>query len=410
MIDLNDPRSFTDPAGYFATFRAAGPVHWSEAHRAWIVIGHQALTDAFRDPVRLSSDRISPLERVAEHRPEAFQRVVALLSGWMVFRDPPEHTRLRDPVRDTFTPRRVASMTELITHAVERVLAELPDPGVTIDVRAQLASPLPAAVIAAVLGVDPDQRERFVRWSDELATMALSTTPHDTPPESSIAATEEFNAFFGALIEAERVTPSNTLLTTLVAAAGDSLSEAELVGACTILLFAGHETTTSLIANALGLLLERPELAARWRAQLAEDATSPGGGQRVHELAIEELLRTVGPARSMMRKVVVDHEREGQQLRAGQNVVLAICAANHDPAVFDAPQDVRLDRDPNPHVSFGWGLHHCVGAHLARLEATLLLRALLERYSRWEAAAPIPAHAGTILGYAHAPLLMRLQP
>lgn len=393
MLDLGSQDSIRKPADYFGAARTDGPVQWSDVHRAWVVIGHGEVADAFRDGERLSADRVGPLERVAADRPEAFGQVVELLRGWMVFRDPPQHTRLRAPVRNAFTPRRVDGMTELVSGVVADVLAALPDG--RFDVRRDFAGPLPALVIATVLGVDGDERENFQRWSDDLATVVFSTTPATIPSDTAIRATEEFSAFFGRLIEAERQAPTGSLLSHLINEAADDLSALELVGACTLLLFAGHETTTSLLTNAIGLLVERPDLLAWLRSHPEADAT-----------AVEELLRVLGPTRTMFRKALVDHARGGRMIRAGDTVALAMSAANHDQAVFDHPETVDLTRDPNQHLTFGWGLHHCVGAHLARLETRLALRALLDRFDEIRSVGPVPPMTGTVLAYARDPLVV----
>jgi len=395
VLDLERAESIRSPADYFAHALAEAPVQWSDAHRAWLVLGHAELAEAFRDSGRLSADRITPLERVAADRPAAFGKVVELLRGWMVFHDPPHHTRLRAPVRDAFTPRRVEALHGLVSGVVDEVMAAMPVG--TVDVRRHFAAPLPALVIAAVLGVDGNDREHFQRWSDDLATIVFSTSPSTVPGQAAIEATDEFSAFFGRLIETEQAAPTGSLLSQLIVEAGDELSALELVGACTLLLFAGHETTTSLLTNAVGLLLERPDLMQWLRDHPEGDRT-----------AVEELLRVLGPTRTMFRKAAVDHERAGQLIKAGDTVALVMCAANHDPKVFDQPQRIDLGRDPNHHLTFGWGLHHCVGAHLARLEARLALRALLQRYDEITAAGPIPALSGTVLGYAREPVLVSL--
>ncbi|MFV0525921.1 MAG: cytochrome P450 [Acidimicrobiales bacterium] len=396
MIDLESPASIRRPAEYFDTVRGDGPVQWSDAHHAWLVIDHAEVAAAFRDASTLSADRVGPLERVADQRPEAFQRVVELLRGWMVFHDPPRHTELRHPVRSAFSPRRVDGLSGLVAGVVDDVVGRLPDRG-EIEVRRDFAAPLPAQVIAAVLGVDGDDRHRFQAWSDDLATVVFATTPSSVPTDQAVRAAATFAEFWQGHIARERRDPSGTMLTALVDGAGDRLTPLELVGACTLLLFAGHETTTSLLSNAMGLFMERPELLAQLRAHPEADAA-----------AVEELLRVLGPTRTMFRKAVTDHERGGRPIRAGQTVGLAMCAANHDPAVFDRPGEVDLARDPNPHLTFGWGLHHCLGAHLARLEARLALRALLDRYDRIEPAGPVPPITGTVLGYAREPVRVRV--
>ncbi len=168
-----------------------------------------------------------------------------------------------------------------------------------------------------------------------------------------------------------------------------SLSPLELVGACTLLLFGGHETTTNLIDNALALLLERPELAHMLRVHPERWDT-----------AVEELMRVVGPARTMARKVAVAHERAGRSLAPGQTVFLAIAAANHDPDVFEDPDEVDFGRTPNPHMGFGWGPHYCLGANLAKLEARIALQTLLERFPKLRPAKPIAPLGGATMGYA----------
>lgn len=205
-------------------------------------------------------------------------------------------------------------------------------------------------------------------------------------------AAREFMAFFTQHIERERREPGDSLLGYVVRAQGDRLEEIELVGLCTLLLFGGHETTTLLI-NSLGLLLERPDLR-EWLDRHAEG----------WETAVEEFMRVGGPARTMPRKVRVEHERGGHVLRAGDTVFLCIAAANHDPAVFAAPGEVNLARDPNPQLGFGWGLHHCLGANLARLEARIALQMLLERFPRMAPAGVVPPVRGSVMGFGRRPL------
>jgi cytochrome P450 len=164
------------------------------------------------------------------------------------------------------------------------------------------------------------------------------------------------------------VQPSGNLLSALVHSDAGQLSTLELVGACTLLLLGGHETTTSLINHALGILFERPDLAAELRSQ-------PGKW----DTAIQEFMRVIGPARTMARKVSVAHTRGGRELARGDTVFLSIAAANHDEAVFASPAEIDLARDPNPHLGFGWGPHFCLGANLARLEIRVMFEELLRR-------------------------------
>jgi len=269
----------------------------------------------------------------------------------------------------------------------------LPD---EIDVRRDLAGPLPALIIANLLGVDSDDLDQFCRWSDDLATIVFATDPHLTPPELAMDAAGQFQEFFGALIDRERKQPSGTLLTALVDGAGTELSDLELVGACTLILFAGHETTSSFLMNTLGLLAQDPHLFSLLRSANIERA-------------VEELFRVIGPTRSMYRKVAKPHTRPGRKFAANENVLLCVEAANHDPLVFENPGVVDFSRELNPHLSFGWGLHHCLGAHLARLEARVILEAVLERAESLIPLAPVPPIEGTVIASIAKPLRIRFE-
>ncbi len=393
--DIASRDAIDHPAQTFRIYRDfGGDVQWSVAQRAWVLLGHEAVEAAFRDVENLSADRVAPLQRVAAGRSAAFGQVVELLSGWMNFRDPPAHTHLREPVRAAFTPRAIERLDRELREITTATLDAIT--GDEADLAHDFARPIPALVIAALLGVEAAERDRFTQWSDDLADIVFSMTPGTTDEGAIVRATEEFRDFFSARIERERVSPTGSLLTAMVGHDG-GLSPMELVGACTLLLFGGHETTTTLLTNSIALLLERPDLQA-WLRQHPE----------ADETAIDEFVRVGGPARSMVRKVRIDHERGGQALKAGQNVYLSIAAANHDDRVFADPGRIDLTRTPNPHLGFGWGLHYCLGATLARLEARIALRALLDRFTDLQPSQPVPAVRASALGFGRRPLLTRI--
>jgi cytochrome P450 len=395
-VDLDSLESVREPARYFADARKrGGDVQWSDAQRGWVALSHAEVEAGFRDVARLSADRSEIFGRVAARRSPAFAEVAALLSGWMNFRDDPAHARLREPVRAAFTPRRAGAFEADVRAIVERAIDAFPRGG-EVELYEAFARPIPARVIASLLGAEPEDSTRFMRWSADLAAIVFSLAPRDLDEAPLVSATREFASFFGALVERERAKPSGNLLSALVHSEVGALSPLELVGACTLLLFGGHETTTNLIDNALGLFLERPELAALMR-------THP----ERWDTAVDELMRVVGPARTMARKVAVAHERAGQSLAPGQTVFLAIAAANHDPDVFAAPDQVDLGRSPNPHMGFGWGPHYCLGANLAKLEARIALQTLLERFPDMRPAQPIAPLGGATMGYARRLLHVR---
>ena len=400
-LDLDALDSVREPTRYFAAARArAGDVQWSDAQRGWVLLSHAEVEAGFRDVARLSADRSEIFARVAARRSADFAEVAALLSGWMNFRDDPAHARLREPVRAAFTPRRAGGFEADVRAIVEQAIADFPrGAGESVELYEAFARPIPARVIAALLGAAPADSTRFMRWSADLAAIVFSLSPASLDEAPLVAATREFAQFFGALVERERAYPSGNLLSALVHSEVGALSPLELVGACTLLLFGGHETTTNLIDNALALFLEQPALADELRAHPDRWDT-----------AIDELMRVVGPARTMARKVTVAHERAGRSLAPGQTVFLAIAAANHDPDVFKDPAEIDLARTPNPHMGFGWGPHYCLGANLAKLEARVALQTLLERFPRMAPAAPIAPLGGATMGYARRLLRVRLRP
>lgn len=395
-VDLACDEAVNEPAAYFGRALENGPVQWSDSHRAWIALSHHEVEAGFRDSELLSADRSGAFLRAAQGRTEAFGRAVELLSGWMNFRDPPAHTRLREPVKAAFTPRAVSALEAHVQSIVDAAIDRFD--GDTIDLNTAFAHPVPAEVIGAILGAEPADRHRFGAWSDDIGRLVFAMEPGKVEEGPINRAVSEFVTFFSRLIERERATPSSTVLSAIVSSEIGNLSEMELVGACTLILFGGHETTTTLLSNALCLLLERPELAQQLRAHPEITAS-----------AVEEFMRVVGPARSMPRKIALSHERGGKHLQAGQNIFLAIVSANHDAAVFVEPGVIDLTRDPNPQLGFGWGLHFCLGANLARLEARVALRTLFERFKSIEPAAPVPPPKASAMGFGRRPVLARLR-
>jgi len=395
--DARAPGALADPAGFYGGLREQAPVHWSEASGAWLVTSHAEVTAGFKDD-RLSSDRLAPMEaRLSEPQRSAMAPTFALLRAWMVFQDGDAHLRLREPVRRVFTPRRVAALAPRVGAIVADLLDELAERG-EADLLPHFAFPLPAIVIAELLGVPADDRDRFKLWSRKLAGLVFGATERAASHQAAGEATAEFSEYFGQLIRLREKQPADDLISALVAARDrDALTPEQVVGACTMLLFGGHETTTTLIANAVMTLLEYPDELARLRDDAALDAS-----------AIEELLRFDGPASIMVRLAREAHERGGQRLETGDRVYLAIAGANHDPAVFAEPGRLDLARAPNPHLGFGLGRHFCLGAALARLESRLAVTALIRRFPGLEPAGE-PQRAASLIGrgYAAAPLAYR---
>jgi cytochrome P450 len=372
--DLLAPDAVADPHAFFRCLREHAPVHWSERHKAWIVTSHAELGAALRDP-RLSTARMDAFEsRLSATRREALAPAIELLRGWMLFHDPPAHTRLRAPVARAFTPRRVEKLRAKIEAVTAELLDELARAG-GADLVEAFAHPLPAIVIAELFGVPRADREKIRRWSAKFGVVVFGATERADYERVASEAGLEFRDYIRWLI-AERKREGaarDDLLGALLAGCDEpgGLREAEISGACSLLLFAGHDTTASLIGSGTLALLRDPEQ----RAALPDEPEAAA-------TAVEELLRFEGPAKIMMRRALVTHERAGQTVAAGDAVFLAIPAANRDPAIFARPDALDLTRTPNPHLAFGDGIHFCLGAPLARLEARIALTRLFARFPR----------------------------
>jgi len=380
-IDLLAPGLVADPHPALHALRARDPVHWSARHQAWLVSRHDDVSAAFRDP-RLSNDRVGSIFGASE-RDTVEARI---LSHWMEFQDPPRHTRLRALVSKAFTPRVVESLRPRVIELVDELLGDIAATP-RCDLVAAFAHPLPASVIAEMLGVPAEDRVLFRGWSDDILGLVFGSGGSERF-ERARKGFAELDAYFRALLEARRSAPRDDLLTALVAAEerGDALSRDEIVGTCVLLLFGGHETTTNLLASSVWLLDRHPAERERLRREPALLAS-----------AIEELLRFEGPSKMMVREVRAPLTLRERRLEPGQRVFLLQCAANRDPEIFADPDRLDLARRPNPHLGFGFGVHYCLGAPLARLEAQVAIAALLARFPGLRVLEEAPSWRPTLL-------------
>lgn len=370
--DLLSAEAISDPYAYFGHLREVDPVHWNERHGSWVITRYAEVSACFRDS-RISSDRVNPHfdERGDEANESWLELVRRVLAGWMVFKDPPEHTRLRGAVHRAFTPKTVRQLQPRVQLIIDELLNAWPSRG-EVDFVKEFAFPLPAIVIAEMLGVPPSDRELFKQLSDDLHPLVFGGLSVPDRHERAGRALMRLADYMRDLLAHFRHRPADNLMSGLASriATGD-LTEDEVVANCVLLLFGGHETTTNLLANGLRALLLNAD-------QLAGLRERPD----VMPLAVDELLRYDGPAKLSVRWVAEDLDLAGQQIRAGQRTLLVQAAANRDPAVFDRPNDLILDRATNPHLAFGVGPHYCLGAPLARLEAQLAFAELLRRYPK----------------------------
>jgi hypothetical protein len=373
----DDPAFLADPFPLYARMQDEDPVHWSPRLKAWVLTRYDDVKRVCLDR-EISSDRLRPFfASLPGAEASRIADIIRYLSLWMVFRDPPEHTRLRRLTGKVFNVRSMHGMRERIVALCRWLLDEIGERE-EFDFIGAFAGPLPALVIMDMLGVPRSDLARVKRMSDDMALFIGSSRSQAEKYGVAESATKEMAAFFRALIALRRAEPRDDLLTQLVQLddEGDRLSEDELVATCILLLFAGHETTTNHIANAMLSLIRFPD---EMRALREDPALAPA--------AVEELLRYDGPSGAQVRIVRHEHTLHGKTLRPGERVFIMLNAANRDSRAYPEPHHLALRRDGVPHLSFGFGTHICLGFPLARLEGQLSLPAVLARWGRIELAA-----------------------
>ena len=360
-----------DPHPYFRLMREQDPVHWNEKYRAWFIHRYDDVTDALRDS-RFSSARIQPaLDRLSPEQRDERRPTYDILMDWLVFRDPPDHTRLRKLVSRAFTPRAVESWRSRANQVVDQTLRELADKS-SVDLITEFAYPIPAVVIAEIMGVPPNDRDTFKEWSDSVMVLVFGARGLEDRRLKAQHGLMELASYLGDLVEFHRTHSGENIIGDLIAAqeGDDRLSDQEIVANLVLFLFGGHETTTNLIGNGVNALLRNPEQLEKYR-QNPDCLTKP---------MVEEVLRYDGPSKMEVRTISEDLSMRGQTLRRGDMAYLVQHAANRDPGQFHNPDLFDIEREPNHHIGFGFGIHFCLGAALARLEGSIALERLLTCY------------------------------
>ena len=373
ITELLSDHAVADPYSHFACLREAAPLYRDERLGAWLVLRYDDVRAAFRDS-RLSADRVSPYfqRRRAHGAVECERATFDVLTRWIVFTDPPRHTRLRKLVDYAFRPRAVERMRGWIASLVDELVEELGDER-EFDFMERFANPLPVRVIGDLFGVPHENRSDLTRWSEDILTLVFGAMHSADRHERAERSLREFSGFLRGVIAERRIRPGEDLVSDLVAAEerGDVLEEEEIVATCVLLLFAGHETTRNLLANGLKAILEHD---AAGTALASDPSGMPG--------AVEEVLRFDGPTKAMWRQVVEPVEYGGQRIEPGERVLLVQASANRDPRRFEAPETFDVARGANRHVGFGYSIHYCLGAAIARLEGSIGLGAFLKRFPR----------------------------
>lgn len=369
---LVSPAILSDPYPIYHQLRAEDPVHWSDAWGCWVLTRYADVIAVLRDYRRFTNvGRIASfLDQLPANVRAQIRPLYDNFTVGMPNTDPPEHTRVRGLVNSAFTARVVDGMRPRVQEIVDGLLDQA-ESGGAMEVIGSFAYPLPAIVIAEMLGVPAEDRDRFKAWSDDIVAFHGTGRPHIETIMKSTAALLETKAWLLRLIEARRKQPEDDLISALVAAEerGEMLSETELVATCITLLTAGHETTTGLIGNGLLALLRHPDQLRKLRENPALIGT-----------AVEEFLRFDTSFLRAWRLTAEDVEIGGKRIPKGQTLSLMLGAANRDPAQFEEPDRLDITRDPNLHTSFGWGIHFCAGAPLARREAEIAFTTLLRRF------------------------------
>jgi cytochrome P450 len=373
---LHSPEFFVgDPYPTYRALRASDPVCWNDVTKFWALLKYEDIRYVSSNPGKFSSANGITLPDPAIPSPA--------IEGNLIFTDPPRHRQLRKLISAGFTKRQVGLLAVKIRDLMLGILDEV-DPGQTLEFAEGVAAPLPTRLIAEILGAPPSDWERFRVWSD-------ACVGHDDPEielDAFVAIGELFE-YFQQLIAARRVDEFDDVLSVLAHAEvdGQRLADDELLQFAFLLLVAGNETTRNLIALGTLALISHPEQCS----QLVDDPSLIPG-------AVEEMLRWTSPVTHMARIATEDVELRGRLIKKGESVVMFYGSANRDEEIFGVDaEEFRISRNPNPHIAFGCGEHACIGAQLARLEATILFEELLKRYTGLEVVGTVERMRATMV-------------
>ena len=372
---LLDPAVNAYPYDYLSALRQYQPVYWSTVHRAWLVTGYSRVVQCLREPA-ISASRVKPImERIPESARGDEERAFRILSGWMVFNDPPVHRRLRTVFQEQFSARAINRFRSVIEAAARGLLSKRAVSGNVGDAVADVAKPLPSLIFARWLGLPPQHSPAFWYWNARVSELVLGTAQAEREYRTSIESLLHLYDYLADLVRLRRAQPGDDLISSVLASGqiGESVTDDEFIGMLTHLAFAGGETTSNLIANGLRALLQHPsELGA-----IRRDPDLLSG-------SIEEVLRFDGPSKMSIRVAASDFKLDGSAICAGDRIYLITAAANRDPAQFPDPDRFIATRSNTMHLGFGFGEHFCIGAPLARLVARAAIGALVRDYPNLE--------------------------
>ena len=387
MIDFNNPTFVADPYEQLKELREFGKPVWHEGMQIFLAARHSDANDVFRNKSlgRIFTDKKPDFE---------WETFNWLHSDSILDSEPPKHTRLRSLVAKAFNRNKIEGMrpaVERITQQLLDVIEEKVKSGETFDLIADYAEPLPVKIIADLLGF-PESEEHLLRpWSQSIVKM-YEVNPSEQYQMEAKKAAAEFAEYVRSLAEHRKKNPGQDLITDLamVEENGEKLNSHELVATCVLLLNAGHEASVNAFGNGMVAALERPDQAELLRRN----------SRAITDTALEEFMRFDAPLHLFERTATVDTELGGVKIEKGQKIAALIGSANRDSAVFERADEMDLTRDPNPHIGFGAGIHFCLGAPLARLEMSVSLPALWEKYPNMQLAGnPVRRPTFVLRGY-----------
>ncbi|NCV08345.1 MAG: cytochrome P450 [Actinobacteria bacterium] len=387
MIDFNNPTFVADPYEQLKELRQFGKPVWHEGMQIFLAARHSDANDVFRNKSlgRIFTDKKPDFE---------WETFNWLHSDSILDSEPPKHTRLRSLVAKAFNRNKIEGMrpaVERITHKLLDAINEKVKSGTTFDLIADYAEPLPVKIIADLLGF-PESEEHLLRpWSQSIVKM-YEVNPSEQHQVEAKKAAAEFAEYVRSLAEHRKKNPGQDLITDLamVEENGEKLNSHELVATCVLLLNAGHEASVNAFGNGMVAVLERPDQADLLRKN----------SRAITQTALEEFMRFDAPLHLFERTATVDTEVGGVKIEQGQKIAALIGSANRDSEIFERADEMDLTRDPNPHIGFGAGIHFCLGAPLARLEMSVSLPALWEKYPNMQLAEnPVRRPTFVLRGY-----------
>lgn len=372
IYNPSDPAIMADPFPVYARLREEDPVHWSPSLKSWIVTRYTDVRDLLLSD-DLSVRRLTQFYKALPPADaELLKEIIHFLNLWLAFRDPPDHTRVRRIMRHAFTAKAIEDMRPKIIEITDILLDRLEASGKNdVDLIREYALQVPALVIMDLLGIPREMLDDFKEWSDDMAVFIGGARNSGNKYERAARGCQKMASYFAQLIKERTENPKTGFLMDLINARdeGDQLSDDELIASCILVLFAGHETTTNLISNATLLLMRHPD-------QLAKLKSNPG----LIDGTIEEVLRFDGPTNALVRVAAKDHDLHGRRIREGERVFVMVNSANRDPRMFDDADRFDITRKQNRHLTFGQGIHLCLGAKLAREEGRIAIERLISRF------------------------------